>query len=1088
MRGSSSVVAALAAGIARTDSAFFTGAPVPAGVQGSQVLYVMGSAVASQVVYLPAGTYTVSFKAVQRQNLANQQQVIQLKVGSIVVATFKPTGSAFQDFAASFTLGADGIYTLSFAGATTGTDSAFIDAVSIAPSGARASYAAYYYDAAGRLVQAVDVGTNGGRGFDRPASAPARSDVVLVDGYAYDDAGRLAQFTDPRGVHTRYSYDALGRVVQAVANANALPAAVGAPTASANYTTRYAYNGLDRVVSVTAVMPNAADNQVTTYNYGVSASPTGGKVASNALLASEVQPDGATKAYEYNALGQVIKATDPNSTVHAYAYDALGRLRSDAVTEFGAGVDQAVKRLETAYDSAGRAYLFTSYDAASGGAVVNQVKRTFNGYGQVGTEYQSHSGPVVDATTLKVVYAYSTPNSAAGVNHSRLESVKYPASGASASRTVGYVYDQVANGGLDAAVGRVTKIVDVTSSGPVDVESYKYLGLGTVVERRQHGDGVKLSYVRQIPDAAAGSDAGDMYSGLDRFGRVVDQNWVRTDGPSAGTSTVRLQYGYDRAGNATHRRDMVNAALSELYQYDQLDRLVSMKRGVLSAANDAIASPTFQQSWTLDAQGNQASATTNSVTVSKTFNKANEVATVDESSAAAPTYDVAGNTTAKDGRSYVYDAWNRLKRVASGSTTLASYAYDALRRRVVETSAGVTSDVYFDRAAPIEERVGSFAYQHVIGATGDVVLRDVYENIAGAPRSDWRYFAQQDVNGDVVALANPAGTVVERYAYAPYGAVSLLDAAGAPKSSSGIFWRQLFQGGRHDAATGLYVFGFRDYDPSAGTWMQRDPIGLGGGDTNIYRFVGNNPTNFADPSGLAEWYNDDWTDWVNPFAYMASYGGSQGERIGSGYGEFSNLNPARDMAMDQLARDRAHTEYNADPLNVDLMGRLRSIDSSRTRSDLSSAGKIADGAAAGAELATDVATIATGGMAAAGRFGRPRPGGMELCPPSIRGGAPESSIWTHIPTSGRKFNQINRRGWTRPDIHHTVNNPFTTRRATNKSNGNPATAYFNQDGSHVIRDDITGDLIQLSDRNNPQSWIPDPVIIDPYIPPKPTKR
>jgi len=63
--------------------------------------------------------------------------------------------------------------------------------------------------------------------------------------------------------------------------------------------------------------------------------------------------------------------------------------------------------------------------------------------------------------------------------------------------------------------------------------------------------------------------------------------WARTAasaGGAAGTSSVRLQYRYDRAGNALSRRDLVDAALSELYQYDPLDRLTSFQRGVPSAA------------------------------------------------------------------------------------------------------------------------------------------------------------------------------------------------------------------------------------------------------------------------------------------------------------------------------------------------------------------------------------------------------------------------------------------------------------------------------------------------------------------------
>jgi len=40
------------------------------------------------------------------------------------------------------------------------------------------------------------------------------------------------------------------------------------------------------------------------------------------------------------------------------------------------------------------------------------------------------------------------------------------------------------------------------------------------------------------------------------------------------------------------------------------------------------------------------------------------------------------------------------------------------------------------------------------------------------------------------------------------------------------------------------------FDPFVGRWMQDDPEGFAAGDMNLYRFVGNNPTNATDPSGL----------------------------------------------------------------------------------------------------------------------------------------------------------------------------------------------------------------------------------------------
>ena len=66
------------------------------------------------------------------------------------------------------------------------------------------------------------------------------------------------------------------------------------------------------------------------------------------------------------------------------------RLVSDAVTTLGSGVDGSVRRIGTAYDGQGNAYLITSYDAASGGSIVNQVRRAFNGLGQMITEWQQH--------------------------------------------------------------------------------------------------------------------------------------------------------------------------------------------------------------------------------------------------------------------------------------------------------------------------------------------------------------------------------------------------------------------------------------------------------------------------------------------------------------------------------------------------------------------------------------------------------------------------------------------------------------------------------------------------------------------------
>jgi RHS repeat-associated protein len=42
----------------------------------------------------------------------------------------------------------------------------------------------------------------------------------------------------------------------------------------------------------------------------------------------------------------------------------------------------------------------------------------------------------------------------------------------------------------------------------------------------------------------------------------------------------------------------------------------------------------------------------------------------------------------------------------------------------------------------------------------------------------------------------------------------------------------------------------RDYSPTLGRFIERDPIGFEAGDNNWYRFVANGPTGKVDPSGL----------------------------------------------------------------------------------------------------------------------------------------------------------------------------------------------------------------------------------------------
>ena len=702
---------------------------------------------------------------------------------------------------------------------------------------ARVSYQAYYYDLADRLTASADVGTNGGTAYARPSSVPARSDTVLVTGYGYDAAGNVEDVTDPKGIVTRTSHDALGRATQTVEDYTD-----GTPTDNSNKTTRYAYDGNDNLVALTVVLPGGGQQQ-TKYVYGVSTA-TGSAIDSNDVLGAVQHPDPTTGAasssqqetYTVNALGQTVTATDRDGSVHTYGYDVLGRLVSDAVTTLGAGVDGSVRRVEYAYDGQGNPYLFTSYDAASGGNVVNQVKREFDGLGQMTVEFQAHDGIAGSEATTSVRYAYA--QMAGGANNSRLTSITY---------TNGKVVNFNYAAGLDDSISRLSSISDSTGT----LESYAYLGLDTAVTRAHPQPGVDLTYVKQAGEA--NGDAGDKYTGLDRFGRVVDQRWLDS---ANGVALDRTRYGYDADSNRTYRANLVNSAFGEVYAYDNLNQLTSFQRGTLNAAKDGISGTASRsQSWGIDAAGNFTSVTSDGSTQTRTSNAQNEVTSV--SGAVTPAYDANGNlTTDETGRQLVYDAWGRLVEVKDSSgSAIVTYAYDALGRRISETKGGVKTDLYYSAGwQVVEERTnGQTSAQYVWSPVypDALVLRDRDTN--GDGTLDERLWAVQDANFNVTALVDNGGNVVERYAYDPYGAATVLApdfSARAGGSSYG--WVYLHQGLRYDAQTGLYSARERDYSPTLMRWVENDPMGFAAGDVNLYRALANSPANALDPSGLYE--------------------------------------------------------------------------------------------------------------------------------------------------------------------------------------------------------------------------------------------
>ncbi len=220
-----------------------------------------------------------------------------------------------------------------------------------------------------------------------------------------------------------------------------------------------------------------------------------------------------------------------------------------------------------------------------------------------------------------------------------------------------------------------------------------------------------------------------------------------------------------------------------------MHRLTGYAQGTFTAGTQTISSAntTVSASWSLDSQGNRYDA---AGTYGTSYTSS------DESSGSS--YSAAGNTTtvtfdASRSVLVTYDAWGRVAGTCStprvggpnGSATYTTYDYDALGRLITTTnglSSGGTNgtQTYYDGANPIEVRELNNTAPLLTNvwspADGRLILRDAVAaqlsadtglSIAGnsAGGTIQRLYPLTDALGSIVAVADPSGTVQERYLY-----------------------------------------------------------------------------------------------------------------------------------------------------------------------------------------------------------------------------------------------------------------------------------------------------------------------------------
>ncbi len=700
---------------------------------------------------------------------------------------------------------------------------------------------------------------NAGFTGDRLTSLTHASGALTL---AYNAAGLIADITDSVGRVTTFGYDAT--------NDHLLSVTGPAGTTSYTYSTGAGATREHALLSVTEpggatrlfeyddrgrLTATGLTGNVQRVEYGydetgrVMATDAAGVAASlffdhRGLVARTEDSLGAYTRYEYNDARQMVRETNSLGQARSYVWSNSGQLRS-MTDEYGrttiftlggplnrptAFTDARGNTVDYAYDAAGNLTSTTypdgsierlAYDALGNPtALVNRrgqaVDLTYNAAGQVTLE------TFPGGSTIAYNYDARSRLSSAVDSHGattftydaadRMTRVEYPN-----GRWLEYTYD---------AAGRRTRMEDLSGF----VVQYSYDAVGRLRGLRDGADAEIVTYAYDAAGRLSREDKGnDTYSlyTFDGAGRVQS---IVHHAPDDSVNS-RFDYAYDALGRRT---GMTTLDGQWTYTYDLTGQLV---RALFASTNPNI--PDQDLSYEYDAVGNRVRTVLNGQTTAYTTNALNQYVAAGASTFG---YDLDGNLVQEIGvdgtRLYTYDALNRLVRVETPDGTW-QYEYDALGNRTATVVNGERTEYLLDLTGLVNvageydgagNRISS--YVHGIGLEGSI----------GA--GGWGYY-DFDAIGSTAGLSGGVGTLLNRYAYEPFGDILLANETAANSFQFvGAF------GGMNDG-NGLEFMRARHYTPALARFFTEDPSGLLGG-LNLYGYVRNDPIGNIDPLGL--WY------------------------------------------------------------------------------------------------------------------------------------------------------------------------------------------------------------------------------------------
>ena len=347
------------------------------------------------------------------------------------------------------------------------------------------------------------------------------------------------------------------------------------------------------------------------------------------------------------------------------------------------------------------------------------------------------------------------------------------------------------------------------------------------------------------------------------------------------TDIYDMTYGYSRGWHLVEKTDGIKQT-SDKYSYDSYYRLKEVKYDF--ANNAAARTDSFYQ----DGVHNIEQSSENGVTYAWGVDKLNRLRDkkVGGNTAVTYKYDKRNNMIGEDfdgsnpvDISYIYDDLNRLIEVKDGSNqTIAAYTYDAFNRRITKTVGNTTERYSYDDWGIVEISTNSNDYTNIIDLGTD---RHIAIEVTSNNTSTLYYFLT-DERGNVTALTDANGNVLERYRYRVYGDFEILDSQFTQKNCNNqtcyatSLHNFLWGGSLYEPETNLYWMRNRYYHIDMHRFINQDPIGIWGDANNLgngFAYVAGMVIEASDPSGLGIYWDSTLiTDAIqNGLAYSETF-------------------------------------------------------------------------------------------------------------------------------------------------------------------------------------------------------------------------